>query len=95
MIERLLERSKTSGRIDDNIATFVKRHAGYLDDTLPIVQYLKFGKVTVFPVSCDNPFTLSKKLNSIDKYSRKRRKVMDRIQRGAYGMYINKPFMKV
>lgn len=86
MIERLLQRSKTSGRIDDNVATYEKRYAGYLKDTLPIVKHLIDDRVTVFPVSCGDQFTLSKELKSIDKHGRKRRKVVDRIQREAYSM---------
>ena len=83
MIERLEQRSKTSGRIDDNTSTFETRHTGYLKDTLPVVKHLIDDKVTVFPVSYDDQITLSKELKSIDKHSRKRRKVIGRVQREA------------
>lgn len=38
MIERILERAKTSGRIDDNIESLKKRFAVFKNETLPIVN---------------------------------------------------------
>lgn len=58
MLERLLQRSKTSGRIDDNVATFEKRYAGYVEDSLPAIVHLMDREVTVFDVSCDNQLIL-------------------------------------
>jgi len=46
MERRLLERSKESGRVDDNIETIKKRFKSYLDETMPVIQeFQKQGKV--------------------------------------------------
>ncbi|GMI36917.1 hypothetical protein TrCOL_g13037 [Triparma columacea] len=46
MIERILERGKTSGRNDDNIETLRKRFRNFEKDTIPIVQsFEKTGKL--------------------------------------------------
>ncbi|KAH8983673.1 UMP-CMP kinase [Lactarius hatsudake] len=46
MLERLLERSKTSGRDDDNIESIKKRFVTYKETTMPVIEYYeKFGKV--------------------------------------------------
>jgi len=41
MESRLLERSQTSGRPDDNIETIKKRFKTYVDQTLPVIDYYK------------------------------------------------------
>mmetsp|Transcript_21658 Transcript_21658/g.45156 ORF Transcript_21658/g.45156 Transcript_21658/m.45156 type:complete len:224 (+) Transcript_21658:63-734(+) len=38
MIERIMERGKSSGRIDDNLDTLRKRFKNFTKDTLPIVK---------------------------------------------------------
>ena len=43
MHARILNRAKTSGRIDDNTEVFRKRHAAYLKDIPEVVQL--FGDV--------------------------------------------------
>ncbi|KAJ3177163.1 hypothetical protein HDU87_004655 [Geranomyces variabilis] len=43
---RLIERGKTSGRVDDNIETIRKRFKTFMDESLPVVEaYTKTGKV--------------------------------------------------
>ena len=45
MISRILERSKTSGRNDDNIESLKKRFATFRNETMPIVTlYEGMGK---------------------------------------------------
>jgi UMP-CMP kinase len=45
MIARIIERSKTSGRNDDNIESLRKRFATFRNETMPIVDfYEKQGK---------------------------------------------------
>ena len=46
MEARCLKRAETSGRVDDNEKTILKRVATYFEETMPVVQYYKsFGKV--------------------------------------------------
>jgi UMP-CMP kinase len=46
MIQRILERSKTSGRNDDNIEALKKRFATFRNETMPIItKYETMGKV--------------------------------------------------
>ena len=46
MIQRILERSKTSGRNDDNIEALRKRFATFRNETMPIItKYEKMEKV--------------------------------------------------
>lgn len=49
MLQRVLNRGRTSGRIDDNEEAFWRRWNGYLDDTLPVLEYLR-GKGEVVEV---------------------------------------------
>lgn len=39
MLERLLERGKTSGREDDNVESIKKRFRTYENDTKPVIEY--------------------------------------------------------
>ncbi|KAG7193105.1 bifunctional uridylate/adenylate kinase [Scheffersomyces spartinae] len=53
MLERLMERGKTSGRTDDNIESIKKRFRTFVDTSMPVVEYFdKQGKVV--KVSCNN-----------------------------------------
>ena len=71
MHERLLKRSETSGRPDDNIETIQKRFATFVEKTLPVVGHYeelnKINKVSVSSVSADHhcyvkvSFSFSKK----------------------------------
>ena len=46
MIERILERAKTSGRDDDNMESLKKRFGVFNNETIPVVEYFdKIGKV--------------------------------------------------
>ena len=46
MVKRLLERGKTSGRVDDNEETIRKRLQTFQKSTLPVIQhYEAMGKV--------------------------------------------------
>lgn len=71
MIDRLLQRSKTSGRIDDTLTTFEKRYEGYLKDSLPVVDHLKEEKTKLIEVSSNFRYMLMRKLNMIDILGRK------------------------
>lgn len=45
LVERLLNRGKTSGRADDNLETIEKRLAVYTENTLPVIEfYRKSGR---------------------------------------------------
>jgi len=39
MLNRLLERGKTSGREDDNAESIKKRFRTYKNDTMPVIEY--------------------------------------------------------
>lgn len=46
MIERILERAKTSGRSDDNLESLKKRFATFKNESMPIVEFFeKKGKL--------------------------------------------------
>ena len=46
MVERLLQRGATSGRVDDNVETIKKRLNTYQQATLPVIEhYQKLNKV--------------------------------------------------
>lgn len=52
MLERLLERGKTSGRADDNIESIKKRFRTFVETSMPVVDYFdKQGKVV--KLRCD------------------------------------------
>lgn len=54
MLERLLERGKTSGRTDDNIESIKKRFRTFVETSMPVVDY--FDKQNkVIKVRCDEP----------------------------------------
>lgn len=41
MLERLLERGKTSGRADDNVESIKKRFRTYIETSMPVISYLR------------------------------------------------------
>jgi len=41
LVERLLERGKTSGRSDDNMESVKKRLVTYHNDTMPVIEYFR------------------------------------------------------
>lgn len=54
MLDRLLERGKTSGRADDNIESIKKRFRTFEETSMPVVDYFATqGKVV--KVRCDHP----------------------------------------
>ncbi|KAJ1663786.1 bifunctional uridylate/adenylate kinase [Coemansia sp. RSA 1813] len=64
LLERLLDRGKTSGRSDDNIESIKKRFRTYVNDSKPVIDdYDKQGKVIT--VSCkgtmDSVYDITKK----------------------------------
>ena len=79
MMERLLERSMTSGRIDDTLAIFEKRYEGYLKDTMPVVEHLKKEGVRLIGVSSKIHPMQMRRLNKIDILGRRGRASMDQI----------------
>jgi UMP-CMP kinase len=54
MLKRLLKRSETSGRIDDNIESIRKRFKVFADTSYPVIEYFK-AQNKVESVSCNNP----------------------------------------
>lgn len=54
MLERLLERGKTSGRSDDNIESIKKRFRTFEETSMPVVNYFE-GQNKVVKVRCDHP----------------------------------------
>lgn len=54
MLERLLERGKTSGRTDDNIESIKKRFRTFVDTSMPVVDYFD-GQNKVIKLRCDEP----------------------------------------
>lgn len=54
MLERLLERGKTSGRTDDNIESIKKRFRTFIETSMPVVEYFE-KQNKVIKVSCDQP----------------------------------------
>lgn len=54
MLNRLLERGKTSGRADDNIESIKKRFRTFVETSMPVVEYFdKQNKVV--KLRCDEP----------------------------------------
>lgn len=54
MLERILERGKTSGRTDDNVESIQKRFRTFRETSMPVVDYYeKQGKVVT--LSCNEP----------------------------------------
>lgn len=52
MLERLLERGKTSGREDDNVESITKRFRTFVDTSMPVVEkYRAEGKVVTVGVT--------------------------------------------
>ncbi|KAJ4488272.1 UMP-CMP kinase [Lentinula aciculospora] len=57
MLERLLERGKTSGREDDNVESIKKRFNTYKEQSMPVIEnYEKLGKV----IEIDSSFSIEK-----------------------------------
>ncbi|GAV53512.1 hypothetical protein ZYGR_0AK00140 [Zygosaccharomyces rouxii] len=54
MLERLLERGKTSGRDDDNIESIKKRFKTFIDTSMPVVEHFE-KQSKVVRVRCDEP----------------------------------------
>lgn len=53
MLERLMERGKTSGRDDDNIESIKKRFKTFVDTSMPVVDYFE-QQSKVVKLSCDH-----------------------------------------
>lgn len=54
MLQRLLERGKTSGRDDDNIDSIKKRFQTFIDTSMPVVKHFE-KQSKVVKVRCDEP----------------------------------------
>lgn len=54
MLDRLLERGKTSGRADDNIESIKKRFRTFVDTSMPVVEYFR-KQDRVVQLRCDEP----------------------------------------
>ena len=62
LVNRLLERGKTSGRADDNMETIERRLKIYTENTLPVIEfYKKTGRLT----EADNNSTVDACFNQI------------------------------
>ncbi|CCC71666.1 hypothetical protein NCAS_0H03560 [Naumovozyma castellii] len=54
MLERLLDRGKTSGRVDDNIESIKKRFKTFEETSMPVVKYFE-DQHKVIKIRCDSP----------------------------------------
>lgn len=54
MLQRLLERGKTSGRTDDNIESIKKRFKVFIETSMPVVDYFE-SEGRVVKLRCDEP----------------------------------------
>lgn len=54
MLQRLLRRAETSGRVDDNVETFKKRYQGFLDDSVPVLDFFR-SKGLLVRIDCERP----------------------------------------
>ncbi|ODQ79731.1 hypothetical protein BABINDRAFT_49115, partial [Babjeviella inositovora NRRL Y-12698] len=54
MLERLLERGKSSGRADDNIESIKKRFRVFIETSMPVVDYFQ-KQDRVVKVACNQP----------------------------------------
>ncbi|KAK6463249.1 uridylate kinase [Scheffersomyces coipomensis] len=54
MLERLLERGKTSGRTDDNVESITKRFRTFVETSMPVVDYFE-KQDKVVKVNCNQP----------------------------------------
>lgn len=54
MLQRLLQRGKTSGRTDDNIESIKKRFVTFVNTSMPVVEHFE-KENKVIKVSCDKP----------------------------------------
>lgn len=54
MLQRLLRRAETSGRVDDNVETFKKRYQGFLDDSMPVLDFFR-SKGLLVRIDCERP----------------------------------------
>ncbi|OBA25782.1 UMP-CMP kinase [Hanseniaspora valbyensis NRRL Y-1626] len=52
MLERLLERSKTSGREDDNLESIEKRFDTFVKTSVPVIEYLDKSRHIVKKIDC-------------------------------------------
>ena len=52
MLERLIERSKTSGREDDNIESIEKRFDTFVNTSMPVIDYLDTERHIVKKIDC-------------------------------------------
>lgn len=52
MMERLLERSKSSGREDDNIQSIEKRFDTFVKTSMPVIEYLDKTRKIVKKIDC-------------------------------------------
>ncbi|KAL6931864.1 probable Uridylate kinase [Hanseniaspora guilliermondii] len=52
MLERLLKRSKTSGREDDNIESIKKRFDTFVNTSMPVIEYLDTERHIVKKIDC-------------------------------------------
>lgn len=54
MLQRLLERGKTSGRDDDNVESIKKRFKTFEETSMPVVEYFE-KQNKVVKITCDKP----------------------------------------
>lgn len=52
MLERLMERGKTSGRADDNIESIKKRFKTFVETSMPVIKYFD-AQDKVIKIKCD------------------------------------------
>lgn len=54
LVGRLLERGKSSGRIDDNIEVIRKRFHSFQKQTVPILEYYEKRNTTIHKIAGDH-----------------------------------------
>ncbi|ORY33098.1 adenylate kinase-domain-containing protein [Naematelia encephala] len=68
MLERLLERGKTSGRADDNRESITKRFRTFVDTSMPVVKYYGgLGKVVEVDSSPDKEIVYANVKKAVDE----------------------------
>ncbi|TFK93164.1 UMP-CMP kinase [Polyporus arcularius HHB13444] len=78
MLKRLLERSKTSGREDDNVESIKKRFRVYKEQTMPVIEhYSKEGKVATIDATA-----------SIEEVHQKAKEIVAKVFAGEVGRNI-------
>lgn len=47
MLKRMLNRAKTSDRVDDNVETFAKRYQGFVDESSKVISVFRAQEILI------------------------------------------------